>query len=60
MKKHRSIFQIVAKFNTETRCIKHLERIRWPHGLRCIRCKSERVMTFQAEGKTGKERHLYE
>jgi transposase-like protein len=55
-----SIFEIFNKFNTEEKCIKHLERIRWPEGLRCIRCKSERVMSFKAEGKTGKERHLYE
>jgi len=60
MRKHKSIFEIVAKFNTEERCIKHLERIRWPRGLRCIRCKSKQVMTFHAEGKTGKDRHLYE
>ena len=60
MRKHKSIFEIVAKFNTEERCIKHLERIRWPRGLRCIRCESDQVMTFLAKGKTGKERHLYE
>lgn len=60
MAKQKSLFEIVAKFNTEEKCIKHLERIRWPRGLRCLRCKSKRVMTFEAEGKTGKERHLYE
>ncbi|MCA1849707.1 MAG: IS1595 family transposase, partial [Acidobacteria bacterium] len=55
-----SIFEVMQKFNTEERCIKHLERIRWPEGLRCIRCDSERVMNFTATGKTGKERNLYE
>jgi transposase-like protein len=55
-----SIFEIMQKFNTEEHCIKHLENIRWPNGLQCIRCKSERVMTFDAKGKTGKTRHLYE
>ncbi len=55
-----SIFEVMQKFNTEERCIKHLERIRWPEGLRCIRCDSERVMNFTAEGKTGKARNLYE
>ena len=60
MEKTQSIFEVVKKFNTESRCILHLERIRWPHGLECLNCKSKRVMKFQAKGKTGKERSLYE
>lgn len=55
-----SIFEIMERFGTEEKCIKHLEKIRWPEGLRCIRCNSERVMNFKAEGKTGKERNLYD
>jgi transposase-like protein len=55
-----SIFEVMQKLNTEERCIKHLERIRWPEGLKCIRCPSTRVMNFEAEGKTGKTRNLYE
>lgn len=55
-----SIFEVMQKFNTEERCIKHLERIRWPEGLRCIRCDSARVMNFEGTGKTGKARNLYE
>ena len=61
-KKQPTIYEVFEKFNTEERCIKHLERIRWPDGLVCIRpgCGSKRVMTFDTEGKTGKVRHLYE
>lgn len=61
-RKQSSIFEIFEKFNTEERCIKHLERIRWPEGLICIKpeCGSKRIMTFDAKGKTGKVRHLYE
>jgi transposase-like protein len=55
-----SLFEVMQKFNTEEKCIKHLERIRWPEGLRCVRCNGERVMNFAATGKTGKERNLYE
>jgi transposase-like protein len=55
-----SIFEVFNKFSTEEKCIAHFEKIRWPEGLRCIRCDSERVMKFKAEGKTGKERSLYE
>ena len=60
MGKKQSIFEVVTHFNTEAKCMRHLQRIRWPNGLRCIRCESKRVMTFQAKGKTGKARHLYE
>src|SRR2546421_12993282 len=55
-----SIFEIMQRFGTEERCIKHLENIRWPEGLKCIRCASPRVMNFEAVGKTGKARNLYE
>jgi transposase-like protein len=60
MKKHQTIFEVVKRFNTEARCVSHLERIRWPHGLECPHCKGKRVMKFHAKGKTGKERALYE
>jgi transposase-like protein len=55
-----SLFEVMQKFATEEKCIKHLEAIRWPEGLKCIRCNSARVMNFAATGKTGKERNLYE
>lgn len=55
-----SIFEIFEKFNTEEKCIKHFEKIRFPDGLYCIRCESNRVMQFDAKGKTNKVRHLYE
>lgn len=60
MKKDQTIFEVVKRFNTEARCVSHLERIRWPHGLECLHCKGKRVMKFHAKGKTGKERSLYE
>ena len=55
-----SIFGIVSKFNSEEICIAHFKRIRWPEGIRCIRCNGERISTFDSLGKTGKERHIYE
>jgi len=55
-----SIFEVMQKYGTEEKCIKHLEAIRWPEGLKCIRCDSARVMNFTAKGKTDKERNLYE
>src|SRR5262249_11136535 len=55
-----SAFEVITRFATEETCIAHLERIRWPEGPRCPRCGGDRISKFQAEGKTGKERYLYE
>lgn len=60
MATQQSIFEVFKRFNTEERCIRHLEHIRWPRGLECPRCEQQRIMKFQADGKTGKERSLYE
>ncbi len=60
MKKQASIFEHLKRFNTEEACIAHFECIRWPRGLRCLRCKGKRVFKFETEGKTHKARYLYE
>src|SRR5205085_7001698 len=54
-----SIFEVMQRFNTEEHCINHLANIRWPQGLRCIKCDGDNVHTLEAEGKTGKPRYLY-
>lgn len=59
MIKQQSIFEVVRRFNSEEKCIQHLERIRWPQGLRCPQCNGKRILRFKADGKTGKERSLY-
>jgi transposase-like protein len=55
-----SIFEVMKRFNTEEKCIKHYEQIRFPDGIFCIRCDSARVFQFQGKGKTDKVRYLYE
>ena len=55
-----SIFEIMSRFGSEDACIQHFERIRWPHGPHCPRCDSDRISIFDAKGKTGKDRHIYE
>lgn len=59
MKTQPSLFEIVSRFNSEETCIRHFEKIRWPEGLRCVRCNGERVKRLESKGKTGKPRHLY-
>jgi transposase-like protein len=60
MKTQPSLIETVKKFATEEICIAHFEKIRWPEGLRCIRCAGSRISKFQTAGKTGKMRQLYE
>jgi transposase-like protein len=48
------------RFDTEEDCIAFLAGIRWPHGVCCLKCKGEKISRFQAKGKTGKIRHLYQ
>jgi len=57
-----SPLEMPPEFDGETFYLIRLEQSRWPDGLRCIRegCGSQRVMTFDVKGKTGKIRHLYE
>src|ERR1035437_123281 len=60
MKKQPSIFEVVSKFNTEESCAEHFEKIRWPNGVRCVRCEGDRISRFTGQGKTGKDRRIYE
>lgn len=60
MEKLPTIFDVINRFNSEEKCISHFEKLRWPEGCECPRCKSKKVFKFQTEGKTGKTRHLYE
>jgi transposase-like protein len=57
--KQLSITVFNKHFGTEEQCIAHLEAIRWPNGLRCLKCDGERISRIKALGKTGKLRHLY-
>lgn len=48
------------QFDTEEKCITFLETSRWPEGVRCPKCGHDRISRFQASGKTGKVRQLYQ
>jgi transposase-like protein len=50
---------VFKKFSSEEACIARLERVRWPKGLRCIRCDQKRIRRLKTKSKTGKRRYLY-
>lgn len=52
--------KLPKQFETEEKCIAFLETLRWPEGVRCPKCESDRISHFQTTGKTGKLRQLYQ
>jgi len=58
--KQPSLLEMFDRYSTEEVCISHFEKIRWPEGPECPKCASKRISKFDAAGKTGKIRHLYE
>jgi hypothetical protein len=71
----KSLIAIQRELGTEEQCIAFLENVRWPEGVRCVKCDSDRISKFStAEGtrnyknpKTGEiekrtvpARHLYQ
>ena len=52
--------KLPKQFETEEKCIAFLETLRWPEGVSCPKCGKDRISRFQASGKTGKLRQLYQ
>jgi transposase-like protein len=38
-----NLIKLIQEFRSEERCRTELERLRWPDGIRCPRCKSDRI-----------------
>ena len=60
MNKQPSLIEFGKTFDTEEKAIAHLAAMRWPDGVRCVKCNGTRISEFDTTGKTGKPRHLYE
>jgi transposase-like protein len=42
-----NLIEVTKQFKTEEACLDYLERVRWPHGLACLRCGvMERISKF--------------
>ena len=37
------LMKLITKFDTDEKCRIALEKLRWPEGVRCIRCSSEKI-----------------
>ena len=43
-----TLTQMMKKFSTEDACKEHLKNLRWPDGVKCPRCQSEKVYALKA------------
>ncbi|MGA2876519.1 MAG: IS1595 family transposase [Nitrososphaerales archaeon] len=55
-----NLLSIAKNFATEDQAIEHLIRQRWPDGIRCVKCDSDRISRITSTGKTGKIRRVLE
>jgi len=42
-KSDMDLMKLIVKFDTDEKCRMALEKLRWPEGVRCIRCGSEKI-----------------
>lgn len=42
-KHEMNLLQLMEQYGTEEKCRMYLEKLRWPEGVRCIRCQSDRI-----------------
>lgn len=42
-KSDMDLIKLFEQFGTETQCREALEKMRWPNGVKCLRCQSEKV-----------------
>jgi len=54
-----SLLEAVRYFADERRAHDFLVQIRWPGGVRCAHCNSDRVGKLVVSGKSGKERRIW-
>jgi transcription antitermination factor NusG/transposase-like protein len=54
------ILDITAEFSQEEACLEYLEKLRWPEGVKCLKCGASKISRILSHGKTGKPRHLYQ
>ncbi len=43
-----TLTQLMQRFSTEDACKEHLKNLRWPDGVRCPRCNSEKVYALKS------------
>ena len=56
-----NLIDVNEQFATEDACLDYLEKMRWPAGLCCLKCGSQKVRALEIKkGKRGKTRRIYQ
>jgi transposase-like protein len=45
-KQEMDLITLFERFNSDEKCRMYLERLRWPDGVRCARCESDKISTI--------------
>lgn len=53
-----SIIEIDRDFGTEEQCLAYLEAMRWPDGVRCLKCDSKQVSRFDVKESVRTKRYV--
>lgn len=55
-----NLHDVAQVFATEDEAHEHLVKVRWPKGIHCLACDSDRISRITSKGKTGKVRRVLE
>ena len=44
-----SLIDVAKEFGTEEQCIAYLEALRWPEGVRCLKCGGDKITAYATE-----------
>ena len=50
-----NLLDVFKELNTEAKCLAFLEHMRWPDGVKCLACESQRITRITAKGKLNKK-----
>lgn len=56
-----NLVEVIREFKSDADCRNYLEKLRWPNGVRCLRCNDANIRRLtQPSGKKGKTREIME
>ncbi|MGA2649249.1 MAG: IS1595 family transposase [Terracidiphilus sp.] len=55
-----NLYSLARKFPTEEHALAHLMKVRWPSGIRCLKCDHDKCWLVESLNKTGKPRRLFQ
>lgn len=53
-----SIIETKRDFGTEEQCLAYLEKMRWPEGVRCLKCGHDKVSKFASKESVRTKKYI--